>query len=418
MTKPYLSTALTIAALLLSAVSAGGCDFDDGPGTTSGGGGTAGGGGATGGGGQGGSAAGGTAGAGGGQAGGGGAGGGGGGVSCLDSSEHAAVFTIDTPALCLVAKYTAPFAMGYSIVPTWGRHGGPLTVVQSQSPADEITLTRWLPPAGPTGSLSADSTEGPLTLSISQDPLFMNPTAVDLPFNDWTLVSWSAFGSTAGEAIMLAQGAVSTRYDVAGLFAAAGLSSGGADRLLYTAMSELGSPNSGAGAGLYLANVCAGPTLCGTAPVVTGGDASGVLAVDGDGNVFATEVDIAGDTQSVHAFAASVMAPPATPTAGDLLFATSGSGTALAALSPAGGEPGLVLLQRFNGQSFQSEDVLGQAYDVAGDSVSANGALATAISMVTPGTAASLMTDHAERVWLGVDSGPSEVTFYVLARVP
>src|SRR5690606_1669244 len=122
---------LAVIGLTLIAASAAGCSDDEttpGPATTS----AAGGNGAGG------------AGSGGALQGGGGSGGGS--SSCLASSSHADAFTFEADGLCVVARYEAPFAVASYAPPTWGRHSGPMTLVQGfagADPADEITLTRW-----------------------------------------------------------------------------------------------------------------------------------------------------------------------------------------------------------------------------------------------------------------------------------
>ncbi len=363
------------------------------------------------------SGTGGTGGSGGSVGGSGGSAGGGGAVTCLDSAEHSDQFTIEEPGLCLQAKHEAPFAMGYSIVPSWGRHGGPLTLVQSVSPLDEITLTRWSVPTTATGALTVAETVGPIDLNINQQSLFMNGCAVDLPTSSWTFVGWSAYGTPDGEAIMLDGATVATRWDVAGLYAGAGVDDGaGTSRLLHSSFTPLGAPTATGAAGLYGADICSGPTLCGEQAMHLGGDATGPVVLDGDGNLFTTFPDLGGGTQALRGFAAAEIAPSATASAGTEIFSTSGSGTALAALAPRGDAPGVVFLQTFNGQTFQAEDVMGHDYEVAQDVVAGSGTLATALTMTTPGTAVHLMSDPLGRLWVAIDTDTAEVTFYVLGR--
>jgi hypothetical protein len=128
--------------------------------------------------------------------------------------------------------------------------------------------------------------------------------------------------------------------------------------------------------------------------------------------------DLAGGTQTLRAFAGAEIAPTAAATPGTVIFTTSGSGTALAAMAPAGDAPGVVFLQVFNGQTFMAEDVMAHDYGVAGGTVTPSGQLATALTMATAGTAVNLMTDADGRLWVAVDTGTDEVTFYVLARAP
>jgi len=318
-----------------------------------------------------------------------------------------------------VATYTAPFVMGYSVVPSWGRHDGPLTMMQSTSPLDEITLTRWAVPTTPTGTLTASETVGPIDLNINQQSLFMNGSAIDLPTNDWTFVGWAAFGATDGEAIMLDGASVATRWNVAGLFAGVGVDDGGGTgRLLHSALTPLDAPTATGSAGLYAADICTGPTLCGEQAMHTAGDATGAVVLDADGNLFTTFPDVGGGTQALRGFSAAEIAPSASPAAGTEIFTTSGSGTALAALAPTDDAPGIVFLQTFNGQTFMAENVMSHDYEVAQDAVAGSGSLSTALTMTTAGTSVNLMTDNQGRLWVAIDSDTMEVTFYVLGRMP
>jgi hypothetical protein len=151
---------------------------------------------------------------------------------------------------------------------------------------------------------------------------------------------------------------------------------------------------------------------------VSDGNASGVVAVDQDGTVLSTFVDLAADTQTARGFAASTIAPTSVATSGDVLFTIPGSGTALAATAPDGNHPGLLLLQTFDSTTFMSEDILVQPYTVAGDTVAAVGTPTTALSMTVPGTVANLLRDDLGRIWVAVDSDVAESTFFVLQRRP
>lgn len=346
-----------------------------------------------------------------------GGGGSGGAAPCLDAAEHQAVFTIAEPSLCVVAKYDAPFAMGYSIVPSWGYHDGPLTMVQSASPVDEVTLTRWAAPSGAQGSLSSMATVGPVDLSINETTLFMNPAAVDLPFGSWTLVGWAELGSPDGEAILLSNAIPANRYLVAGLYTAVGVADGnGGARLLHQSLTGLEDSMALPTVALWATDIC-GNAPCGSSvELVADGDASGVVALDSDGNLFATFPTLASDTQVLHGFSGSTVAPGAVATTGDVLFTIAGSGTALAALAPTADGPGLVLLQTFDGMTFMAEDVVAQRYSVAGSSVTPSGTPTPALTMTVAGTAVNLMTDDAGRLWLAVDVDTSTSTFFVLDR--
>ena len=91
----------------------------------------------------------------------------------MAASEHEGVFTLDVPELCLVAKYDAPFAAASYAPPTWGRHGGPLTLAQAYNgptPTDELTLTRWAVPTEATGTLTTMEVVGPFNAGVTATP--------------------------------------------------------------------------------------------------------------------------------------------------------------------------------------------------------------------------------------------------------
>lgn len=355
---------------------------------------------------------------GGGTAGSGGAGAQGGAGGCLDSAEHAAVFAIERDELCLVGKYDAAVEVGFFVSPTWGRHGGPLTASYEPAPADQAALTRWQVPAGATGTLAPQTLHVPLGIAAS--PVFFGAQAVDLPFEDWTLVSWTGnFGGTDGEALLLSGGAVAQRRAVVGWFAAVGLGDAGDDgRVLHTSLTELGQPFAAQVPALYAADFCVGPVLCGVSTVAAWGEASGPVATDQDSNVFVFQTAFSTGDQTLRAFAATTVAPGAAATAGDELFTVSGFGSELAALSPDHASPGLVLFQPFNPSTFEALDVVAQPYAVADDTVAIAGDPSMALSLVTANTAVTLMTDDSSRLWVGVATGAGQSTFYVLGRRP
>ena len=88
---------------------------------------------------------------------------GGSGSACLDGAVAAPWFTLQTDELCVVEAHHAAVLVGYDPnanfylrVPTWGRHGGPLTL----TPVDDgtITLSRWAVPSDPQGELVGSDT--------------------------------------------------------------------------------------------------------------------------------------------------------------------------------------------------------------------------------------------------------------------
>src|SRR5690606_14523186 len=137
--------------------------------------------------------------------------GGGGATSCLPASSHTDVFTLAAD-LCVVATYEAPFAVASYAPPSWGRHDGPMTLVQAfagADPADEITLTRWGVPAEG-GALSVTETVGPLGVGASPMAYFAS-IATDLPGTPWTVVAY-ADTTFAGELVALDGDTVADRW--------------------------------------------------------------------------------------------------------------------------------------------------------------------------------------------------------------
>ncbi|MCC6528017.1 MAG: hypothetical protein IT373_35550 [Polyangiaceae bacterium] len=349
-------------------------------------------------------------------AGGGGGGGGGAPASCLDPTLAADVFAIAEPGLCLVGKYTAPFEVSYALSPSWGRHGGPLTV-QAGSPAGSVDLGRWSTPVEQVGELTAQTTNVPLAIQ-APGSVFIGPTAVDLPFANWTLVSWTGdFGSSDGEALLLSGSSVAQRQPVAGLFSAVGVPSESVlGRILHTSLTKLGAAADPQKAGLYAADICANLQPCATEEVAIWGDANGPVKLDQDGNAFAVETTLSPAQLTLRAFAAASVAPGAGPTSGVELFTLDGFGSELAVLAPVAGAPGLVFFQPFDALAYDALDVVVERFIVSGGLVGAVGAPTPALTLATPGTPLTLMTDSAGRLWVAAVTAPGESTFYVLAR--
>jgi hypothetical protein len=351
----------------------------------------------------------------------GGAGGGMPAVKCLDAATYSGTFALKDASLCVVAKYTAPFVVGFDanfveIAPSWGRHGGPLTLAQS---GKNVTLTRWKLPAATTGALTVASTAGPIDTAINAQiapaMLFMNAWAIDLPFNDWTAVGWADFGSPNGELILLAGSAIDARFPATGVFAAEGLSAGGKNRILTASLSALGA--SGMATGFYSADVC-GKALCtmGTAQVQTQGDASGPVARDTAGNAFAVFPNLASKKQEIAAWAAAQIAPGAAAPKGETLATLDGSGVSIAAKAPNTTSAGYVLFQP--AVMFVNQDVVALRYTVSAGKVAAMGSATAAIVPAKAGTEVRLLADDQGRLWAGIATGASESTFFVLERTP
>ncbi len=340
-------------------------------------------------------------------------------VVCLPDSSSSASFKLADTSLCVVAKYTAPFVVGFDtnfneISPSWGRHQGPLTLKQE---GGNVTLTRWKVPAGATGALTAEVI-GPIATQVAPAE-FINATAVDLPFNNWTAIGWAKFMSPNGELLLLNDKTVAKRFNTEGLFAVAGLHALMKDRILSASFSEVGKPGAKT-AGLYYADVC-GQDLCasGTGNESASGDAGGPIAVDLDGNVFASFPSIAGDKQSVRGFAAGLIAPGKAPMGGGFpVFSLAGGGQAMAAMPPRNGSDGYILFQP-DTKDFVYLDPIVQRYAVPSD-VAPKGTPKPALTLAKAGTEIRLMSDDQGRIWVGVvtDAMKGESAFFVLDRAP
>ncbi|WP_437332583.1 hypothetical protein [Sorangium sp. So ce394] len=347
-------------------------------------------------------------------------GGGADGAGCLDARSHGALFSLVDPAWCAVGVYTTDEEIGFASV-TWGRHGGPMFARSGAGGAAEIV--RLTPPESADGELAAART----TIDAGvPDGAFLGAQAVDLPFFDWTAISWtSAFPETLGELILIedrAVRAVAERYEVNGFFAAAAVEG----RLLYTGLSPLGDAAAGAN-GLYAADRCgaAGPDArlvpegdasCAAPDAVAAwGDSSGPVAADLRGNVVAV-LPSADGTQEARGFAAEAIARGAGPTEGDALFSLPGSGTGLAALAPEQGAPGLVVFQPSDPATYEALAPVAVATSDDGGRMRAEGAPAPLVELATAGTLLSLFTDDANRLWIGGPLPDGRFLFAVAVR--
>ncbi|XXX73564.1 hypothetical protein WMF30_38570 [Sorangium sp. So ce134] len=331
-----------------------------------------------------------------------GGGGGADGAGCLDAQSHGALFSLVDPAWCAVAAYTTDEEIGFASV-TWGRHGGPMFARSGAEGAVEIV--RLTPPEAADGELAAART----TIDAGvPDGAFLGGQAVDLPFFGWTAISWtSAFPETLGELILIEDRAAAERYEVNGFFAAAAVEG----RLLYTGLSPLGDLAAGANA-LYAADRCGaegqdarlapeGDASCAEpAAVAAWGDSSGPVAADLRGNVFAV-LPSADGTQEARGFAAGAIARGAGPAEGDVVFSLPGSGTSLAALAPEQGAPGVLVFQPSDPATYEALAPVAVGYSDDGGRVRADGSPAPLLELATAGTTLSLVTDDANRLWIG-----------------
>jgi hypothetical protein len=345
----------------------------------------------------------------------GGAGGAGGstGAPCLAPSTYESLFAILPADLCAVAVYDAPgLTLDYSVSPTWGRHGGPLTL--SATGAD-VTLSRWAVPNGAEGALSPSEQMVPSAVDANG---FVAAQAVDLPFFDWTAVGWAgAFPATQGELVFVSGGAVAEKRVVNSLFALAARSGASVDtgRVLYTGFSAL---DDGAGAtnGLYAADACTdndGPTVAcaGGVAVATWGDASGPVAVGAFGTTFAVQTSFANGDQELRGFVSGQVAPGSGPSAGASLATLPGFGTQLAAFGETPRQ-GLVAFQPIDGATFLALDPVLFRY-VEGESFTASEP-EPLLDLATEGTEVKLFADDGGRLWVGVPTAAG-ATFVVLA---
>lgn len=354
----------------------------------------------------------------------GGAGGGGGSNigACLDPSTHAGMFQIKDASLCVVAFYEVDGKPEGS--PTWGRHGGPLTV-SPVGTTGAVKITRWTPPAGATGKLTAASMDVAAAIPASA---YVGSQAIDLPFFDWTAISYTGnFPDTAGEVILLDGAKVAARYPVNGFFAGAAVGGEGAlGRLLYTGLSPLGDAAEGA-KGLYAADACGAPgamprllpegdASCAAPLAVTSfKEFSGPVTVDRLGNAFVVLSSFKDGDQEARGIAAEKIARGAGPTAGDSLFTLPGYSGSLAALAPDAASAGILAFQSFAPDAL---DVVGQKYRVEGGVVQAEGAPAPLFSLTIPGTALSFFNDDQDRIWIADPMAAGGVAFAVVARAP
>lgn len=345
---------------------------------------------------------------------------GGSGVTCLDPSTHSALFTIVTPELCAVAVYTADEDLGFQL-PTWGSHGGPLTL--RPTAGADVDLVRWKLPSGTTGALTKQETH---LVDAIQDGSFPSAQAVDLPYFGWTALSWSgAFPDTQGEIVMAKGSAIDKRFAVNGAFEFAGIGTDGATgRFLYTGLSAIDDESANEN-GLYAADTCGlgdllpggDPTCNAPIQIAAWGDASGPVAVDAAGNVFAIQSSFSGD-QEARGFASSTIAHGGAAAMGDTLFTMGGFGSSLAAIAPDGAAKGILAFQPFDGTTFEALDVVALAYTATATAVTADGMPVKLLQLAAPGTALSLMTDDTERLWVAGKTGMTQTTFVVLARKP
>ena len=334
----------------------------------------------------------------------GGAGDGGSGATCLSATAYAGLFTIDDTAFCAVAVYTADEAL--SSQPSWGSHGGPLTMV-ADTTGGGVTLERWTAPAGAMGALTKATTHVAAGVPTGA---YLNAQANDLPFFGWTAISWTGPGTaTTGQIALIASGAVATTYTANGPYWLAGISDGASQgRLLFTGLSPLGAPTTDMN-GLYAADACSAPmpelgagTGCAASQLIDAWDEdSGPIALDKNGNAFVVLTSATDGNQEARGYAAAQVARGAPAVTGATLFTVDGFSGSLAALAPTASAPGLVVFEPFDATTYFALDVIEQAYTVTGDVVAASGTPTKLLTVPTMMIDRSLLHDRRDGPPLG-----------------
>ena len=346
---------------------------------------------------------------------------GGGSAGCLPAAAYAGTFTIDDPAFCAVAVYTA--GEPPSSQPSWGSHGGPLTVVLD-SAGGGVTLERWTAPAGAMGALTKATAHVAAGVPMGAN---LGAQANDLPFFGWTAIAWTGPGTaTTGQIALIAAGAVASTYSANDPYWLAGFTGGAAEgRLLHTGLSPIGAPSTDVN-GLYAADACSSPqqelgagTGCGAPMRIDAWDEDpGPIALNKNGDAFVVLVSPSTGTQEARGYGAAQVASGAPPVMGATLFTVDGYSGSLAALTPTASAPGLLVFQPVDETTNDALDVIEQAYTVSGGVVAASGTAAkmlTVPAMMTTGV--SFITDGADRLWVAVPGG-SSTTYVVLQRSP
>ena len=186
------------------------------------------------------------------------------------------------------------------------------------------------------------------------------------------------------------------------------------NRILHTGLSAAnGKPN--AIAGLYAADVDATGLEFESSELIDAfGLATGPVAVDAAGNAFVIMTDYETGTQELRGYDAASVAPGQGPTQGATLATLQGYGDALAVVAAEGDLPGLIAFQP-NAASGEHLDVVLQRFTVDGSAVTASGEAATLLTLATPDTNVTLMTDDQNRLWVGLSENGT-ATFFVLDR--
>jgi hypothetical protein len=360
-------------------------------------------------------------------------------LPCLDPSEYASFFSVTDPKLCVVAIYESDvsvgfdFTLNFNVAPTWGRHGGPMIVLPTGD-GTGAEIVRLTPPATATGTLTAATTTA---AGVTTADEYLGSQAIDLPFFNWTLLSFTSdFGTPGGGIVLLEGAAIAEQYPTNGFFAAAALGQPcEPGRVVYTGLRVLGDdtpPGADTTTGVYAADSCGtdgsderllpveGQDDC-AAPLAVDlwGNASGPLAADSAGHVVAvsTIYSTEGDPASeVRGFAAKQIERGAPATVGTTLFFTAGFGSSVASLAPVATDTGIVAFQANDTETFEALDVVGQRFSVVSGQLQPAGASSTLFALATPGTAVSMFNDIHGRMWLAANNPTGLASFFVVTR--
>lgn len=356
-----------------------------------------------------------------------GGGGAGGNAGCLDETTYADVLTIKDAGFCVVGAYDVDNIKGTL---SWGRHGGPMFVAAAQSPAGAIDITRLTAPMSPTGKL----TSGTNTALVALAPdAILGGQIVDLPFFNWSLISFTkADALFTGGIIVLEGNNVVLNYPINGFFSAVGTSDGGTlGRVLYSGLSPIYKNASNKNA-LHGADACGmpgtnaalvssangDPGCSDTVTIDAFGDYSGPVAADKTGNVFVVMSSMAGD-QEARGYAADSVKRGAGPTVGTSMFKLPGFAGSLAAVSPEAGGTGVVVFQpqEYDAMAMKAvgKEVVAQRFTVDGTAIADQGVAGPFMTPTTAGEVFNFINDDQDRIWVAGKRGTGFVML-VLAR--
>jgi len=327
-------------------------------------------------------------------------------MPCLADTLAADHFSIARDDLCIVAVYDAPALeiSGYGTTPTWGSHGGPLTF---EADAASATIYRW----NLSGSTLMATPED-VTLSGLPAGAYFGSQVVDplgVPVFSWTGASFMTEGGVIADD--LGTGVSTTTIGVTAMASSA------TSRFLFTALGPMGG--TAGDAGVYAGKVLLTPreaSIATDGEVDTWGLATGAVAFDGAGNAFAIQTDYVTGTQELRAYASSDVEVGAPAIVGVTLATIAGYGDALAAVTPAGADPGIVLFQPNDADTSAHLDVTSVEYVKTGAAIAVQGTPTPALTLTTADTNLTLMTDPSGRVWVGGSATGGGSTFYVLRR--